>query len=133
MSRITQQTWEQIVTQVLALAGLAITIGNQASWWTIGDELQQSIIQTLTVVLALLTTLLYTLNSKPNQVVDKLVAAAADQGYDDGHHIGYETGKIVGLRQAKPLPEDSIKPFPTSVTVTPTPLIKAARDYKGEL
>lgn len=132
MSRITQQTWEQIVTQVLALAALAITIGNQAGWWTIGDGLQQSIIQTLTVALALLTTLLYTLNSKPNAEVARLVAMHADAAYDKGHLVGYAAGKRD--EQIARLPEDSIEPFPTSVpAIHPTPLVKAAHDYKGDI
>lgn len=84
MNRITEQTWQQLATQFLALVGLVLTIGNQVGWWTIGDDTMQSILQTLTIVLAFAATLLYGINSTPNTKVDEMVSMA----YDRGHEVG---------------------------------------------
>lgn len=84
MNRITQQTWDQLATQFLALVGLVLTIGNQVGWWAIGNDTTQSIIQTLTIILALVATLLYGVNSTPNRQVDEMLAIAYDQGLTSG-------------------------------------------------
>lgn len=103
MGRIAQQTWDQIVTEVLAIVGIVITIGNQVGWWRIGDDTAQSIIQLLTLLAALASSLLYSATSTPNRVVDEQVAMAYHAGMADDH------GAKSGLAQAN-LVQQSVDP-----------------------
>lgn len=82
LTKISQQTWDQLVTEALAIVGIVITIGNQVGVWAIGDDTGQSIIQLLTLLAAFASSLLYGINSTPNRVVAQIEAMSYHQGYD---------------------------------------------------
>lgn len=84
MNRITQQTWDQLVTEGLAIIGLGITIGNQLGVWSIGNDAAQSIIEALTLIMAFVATLIYGVNSTPNRVVTEQLARHESLAYHEG-------------------------------------------------
>ena len=85
MNAITQQTWDQLVTEGLAIVGAVLTIGNQAGWWIVGNDTIQSVIQLLTMLAAFAATILYGVTSTPNRVMDAIIDAEVATAYHHGY------------------------------------------------